>query len=813
MAVADALRDAPARPEAAPACAHCGLPVPAGLREPEGHPWFCCSGCRVAHQVIRDGGLARYYGFAERRPRPVAASGRGFEEFDHPSFHARYVRGAPGGGCETDLYLEGVHCASCVWLLERVPRLVPGMARAELDVERSRVRVAWDGTRTTLSAIARSLDTLGYRPHPFRGVRGESLRRVEDRAMLARIGVAGAIAINVMLAALALYSGWFGGMEREFTRYFRWVSLLVATPAVLYPGSVFFRGAWAALRAGTLHMDLPIAIAIGAGFVRGAVNTITDRGPIYFDGVVTLIFLLLVGRFLQQRAQRAAAHSAELLYALTPATARVVEPGGVRETPVEALLPGMTIEARPGDTLAADGVVSEGISDLDLSLLTGESRPVAVSPGSKVFAGTVNRRATLRVRIAEAGEATRMGRILREVEASAARRAPVVQLADRLAGGFVAAVLALAVVTALVWMRRDPALAVDHAIALLIVTCPCALALATPLALTAAIGRAARAGILIKSGAALERLARPGQLVLDKTGTLTEGRSTLVSWWGPEWVKPMVLALERHASHPVATGFLTAWPAVTAAVAEDVSHTPGGGVTGRCDGRDVAVGSPTFVAARLRDGAAGLGLLDDAALTPVWVAVDGTRVARAGFGDPVRPEAARALAALRRAAWRTRILSGDDPAVVAAVGRRLGFDAAGCRGGASPEEKLRIIERASRRGVVVMVGDGVNDAAAIARADVGIGVRGGAEACLAAADVYLAREGLGPLVSLAAGARRTLRVIHRNIAFSLAYNLAGAALAVSGHIDPLIAAVLMPASSLTVVIASWRSRTFDEESA
>jgi Cu2+-exporting ATPase len=810
MSVAEALRGAVSIVPEATTCAHCALPVPAGLIEPDAAEQFCCAGCRTAFQLIHDAGLAQYYRLGERRETPVAASGRSFEEFDHPAFHARYVRGLPGGASEAELYLEGVHCASCVWLVERVPLLLPGMVRAELDVRRALVRVAWDGTCTTLAAIARALDTLGYRPHPFRGVKAEAMRRAEDRAMLARIGVAGAIALNVMLPALALYSGRFSGMEPEYERFFRWVSFLLATPALLFPGRVFFRGAWAALRTRALHMDLPIAIALGAGFLRGAANTVTDRGPIYFDGVVTLIFLLLVGRFLQQRAQRAAGDSAELLYSLSPSSARVVAANGVREVPAEALLPGMVIEVLAGESLAADGEVIEGVSDLDLSLLTGESRPVAVSPGSRVFAGTLNRRAALRVRIDVTGEATRVGRILREVEAGAQRRAPVVQLADRMAGGFVAAVLALAAATALYWMRRDPTAAVDNAIALLIVTCPCALALATPLAITAAIGRAARAGILIKGGDALERLARPGRLVLDKTGTVTAGHSSLVAWDGPAWAKPLVLALERHSTHPVAAGFLDAWPDVTPATARAVAHTAGGGIEGDVEGRRVVAGSPAFVRARLRGDGAFPSSIDADALTPVLIAVDGAVVASAGFGDPVRPEAAGALAALRARGWRLRLLSGDAPAVVAAVGRRLGFAASECRGGASPEEKLRIIEDESHAGPVVMVGDGVNDAAAIARADVGVGVRGGAEACLAAADVFLARPGLDGLVALTAGARRTLGVIHRNIAFSLAYNILGATLAVTGLINPLIAAVLMPASSLTVMLASWRSRTFDE---
>ena len=791
------------------ACAHCGLPVPAGLIERGTARQFCCHGCRAAFEILHESGLDAFYGLPERRLAAVRPTGRSFAEFDHESFHGLYLKRRPDGLLETDLYVEGVHCASCVWLIERVPLTLPGMVQAELNVPRSLVHVTWDGARVPLSAIARSLDRLGYRPHPFRGVRAEAMRRLEDRAMILRIGISGAIAGNVMLLALALYAGWFTGMELPYERYFRWVSLALTVPAVFGPGWLFFRGALAALRTRTAHMDLPIALALAAGFVRGAVNTVaTVHGPIYFDGVTMLIFLLLVGRFLQQRAQRAATDSAELLAALAPSTARVKAGDAVREIPAVALLPGMVLEVRPGDTVAADGTVLEGISELDLSLLTGESRPVTVEPGGRVFAGTVNRRAVLAVRVEEAGETTRLGRILQEVEAGSLRRAPVVRLADRLAGRFVGLVLLASLATLLVWLRVDRGRALDNAIALLIVTCPCALALATPLAVTVAVGRAARAGILIKGGDALETLGRPARLVLDKTGTVTEGRTTLVFWDGPEEVKPWVAALERHSTHPVATGFLEAWPGLAVPEAENVAHTIGGGVEGDVDGHRVVVGSPGFVNTRA-GGPRAEAAPEDPALTPVWVAVDGVRAARAAFGDPVRPDAAGALAELRRRGWRPELLSGDDPRVTRAVGEALGFTIGECRGGASPEEKRAHVAEAARQGPTVMVGDGVNDAAAIAAATVGIGVHGGAEACLSTADVFLTRPGLAPLVTLVEGAERTLRLIRLNIAFSLLYNAVAAVLAVAGLISPLIAAVLMPVSSLTVILASWLGRTFE----
>jgi Cu2+-exporting ATPase len=816
-----AARDAITRDPAASdvACTHCTLPVPAALVRADAERQFCCTGCETAYTLLHAHGLDQFYAFPERREARVARTGRSYEEFDHPAFAALHVKPAADGLSRVELYLEGIHCASCVWLVERVPLLVPGVVRAELDVRRSRAVVEWDPAATPLSAVARTLDTLGYPPHPFRGVARDAVRRAEDRRLLVRIGVAGAIAGNVMLFALALYSGEVAWMDPAHTRFFRWLSMGLTLPTLAWPGRVFFTGAIAALRTRTLHMDLPIAIALAAGFVRGAINTITDTGPIYFDGLAILTFALLVGRFLQQRGQRLATDSAELLYALTPATARVIDADGTaRDVPAEAVLPGMVLDVRAGETFAADGTLASPHTTVNAALLTGESRPAEVVEGDAVYAGTLNVSAPVRVRVTEAGETSRVARLLQQVETSSDRRAPVVLAANRLAGVFVAVVLTVAAITWGVKTAKGSASSLDDVIALLVVTCPCALALATPLAVTVAVGRAAHGGVLVKGGDALEQLAKPGVLVLDKTGTLTEGRHALVTWAGDVAVQPLVHALEVGSSHPLADGFRRAWadapwtatplPPVT-----EARHVTGGGLGGTVAGHDVLVGSPAFVrahATRGRDDVEGAIAALDTAITPVLVAVDGVIVAVAGFGDRIRDDAADALAALRALGWRTVMASGDTPGVAQQVGATLGFEPADVHGAMSPEGKLALVTSLAQGGAkVVMVGDGVNDAAAIAAAHVGVGVHGGAEACLATADVFLARPGLTPLRELIEGAERTVRVIRRNFAFSLGYNAIGASLAVAGVLTPLIAAILMPLSSLTVVIASWRGRTFE----
>ena len=797
-------------------CTHCGLPALDDGRI-EG-PIFCCGACATAYAMINAHGLGAYHRFPERRGAAVRPSGRAFSDFDHEAFTARYVHTDDDGRSHVELALEGVHCASCVWLIERVPLLVRGVVRAELDVRQARASVSWDPIATRLSEIAQTLDALGYTPHPYRGGERAAMRKRDDRAMLVRIGVAGAIATNVMLAALALYAGEFNAMDRGSLQLFRWLSLALTIPALVWPGRVFFTGAWAALRAGTVHMDVPIALALGAAATRGAINTVTGSGPVYFDGVCALVFLLLVGRFLQARGQRAATDATEQLFALTPATARVIQPDGATlDVPADAVAIGTLISVHAGETIPVDGEVVLGESRLNRAILTGESEDVRVQAGDTVYAGTLNRSAELRVSVTASGDDSRIARILAQVDESARRRAPVVLLADRLASRVVAVVLVLAVVTFALWLRRDPAAAWDHTIALLIVTCPCALALATPLAMSAAVGRAARMGIYVKGGDTLESLSRPGTLVLDKTGTLTVGETQLVSWTGEDSLKPIVLALEAASTHPIAAGFRRAWCDVHAQESVNVMHTLGDGITGVVTGRQVVVGSPRFIATQLPH--AVWPTLPSDGNTPVIIAIDGRVVARAGFGDAIRPDALASLTTLRARGWKTMLLSGDAQAVSARVGAALGFAPDEIIGESSPEEKaarVRSLVLATGGGrtppCVAMVGDGVNDAAAIAAATVGIGVHGGAEASLATADVAMTRDGLGALVALTDGATRAMHVIRCNIIWAVCYNALGVVLAMTGHITPLVAAIMMPVSSLTVVLGSWFGKTFSVES-
>jgi Cu2+-exporting ATPase len=743
-----------------------------------------------------------------------AASSTDPSPLDDPAFLKNHATEDEAGVTRIELAIRGMHCAACVWRVEALPERLGGVYESRVNFRRGRLRLAFDRTRVSLGDVANHLARMGYEVGPV-SASATAARLAEDHAAMIRMAVAGACAGNAMLLAFALYAGLFDGMQPLYREAFRWGSLLVTGVALLWPGMVFFRTAWAGLRTGSVNLDAPIALALMAGGVWSAFSTIKGRGEVYFDSVSVLIFALLVGRFIQQRQQRWAADSVELLFSLTPRTARrVVGAGGderVERVSASAIEPGDLVEVGPGESFPVDGTIVVGRTAVDTSLLTGESLPRTCAAGDPVYAGAVNVSATVRCRVTASGSATRVAKLMALVEEASGRKAPIVRFADKVGGIFLTGMMLLAVATFVIWIGHGVHVAMEHAVSLLVVTCPCALGLATPLAFTLAIGRAAGLNILIKGGDVVQHLAAGGTIYLDKTGTLTHGRMSLVHWRGPDTLLALVAAAERDASHPVGRALASCASGLPPARSLDsVTTLPGEGLVAVTGASRVAVGSLRL--ARRMARTMDAELLAAAAewagegLTPVYVVLDGELCGVAAVGDQVRVEAPSVILALERRGWACRILSGDDERAVAHVAKACGV--AWSRGGASPEEKMAIVKEAASRGNTVMVGDGVNDAGALAAAHVGVSVHGGAEASLAAADVYLATPGLSPLFTLVDGCGRTLRVIRWTLAASSAYNVAAAAVAMSGHMHPIMAALVMPLSSLTAVSICVGSRFF-----
>lgn len=813
-------------------CAHCGLPSPPPAHP--GDPAFCCNGCLGAYQLIRNWGLEDYYALRDRLSAGTTAtdlavtpSDTAWEDLDDPNLLGESIPRDVGAGLVASACsIRGLHCGACAWLIERSAPLVPGWHSARVRMNDHSVELVYDPRQTRLSEIAKWLSRLGYRIGPLAADARAQAGREENRRLLTRIAIAAFCATNAMWIAVALYAGHFSGIAVGHANLLRLAGSLLGVIAVFGPGGLFLRGAWASLRTRTPHMDLPLALALVVGAVAGLLGAVTGTGEVFFDSITMLVFLLLVGRWVQFRQQRRAAQSVHLLMRISPRTAQRVESdGSLRKIPAEELVAGDRIRVGAGQSVAADGVVIAGRSSLDRSLLTGESLPVEIGPGDPIEAGTANLQAPIEVRVETSGDATRIGRLMQLVEDAAETKAPIVQLADRIGGWFVVTVICLATITVAIWWSRGSSQAITHAVALLIVACPCALALATPLALAVGIGRAARRRILIRGADVIERLATAGTVWFDKTGTLTDGQLRVVGWPGDAGSLRLITILERSSSHPVARaivesaiarGLIERSAEQLPAIEPDpfsVDQQTGGGIAGIIQGTRVAVGNARYLRS--------LGLVASPAVqtesdrlaasgvSPILYSIGSGPVGVFGVSDGLRPDALAVVESLRRLGWRIGILSGDHHACVARVADRLGIPAEFALGGLSPEAKLQKIRETP--GSVVMVGDGVNDAAALAAAGVGVAIRGGAETSLEAAPVFLADGSLSRLPELMLATRRTVRLIRRTFAVSLTYNSIAILLAMAGRVSPLTAALIMPASSLTVLAMILATATFSED--
>ncbi len=817
-------------------CTHCTLPVPAvEVRAGEAEQ-FCCHGCRAVYASIHECGLEGYYQLREklteqdvqrthaedeRDARPAQVSGRGFESFDEAAFLERHARRGVDGRATAEFRIDGIRCGACVWLLEAMPRIVRGVESVRIDSARGTVRLAWNPNRVRLSQVARRFDTLGYQLIAFADPAAVERERAANRAWLVRIGVSGAIASNAMAVAFALYGGLFSEMAPAYRLFFQWMSVSLALVSLVFPGRIFLANALASIRTRTPHMDLPVAFGLVAAVGAGLVATMRGTGSIYCESASMLIFLLLVGRFVQYGRQRKAREQVELLLAIVPSIARRLGADGVaREVSIDTLHPGDRVEVTAGETCPADGRLRSVTAHVDMSHLTGESAPVRVERGDAVYAGSRFIRGPVEIEVIVAGAETRAARLLELVRDASLRRAPIEEIANRMAGWFlVSVILSAAVTLAWWWPTLGGEQAIERAIAMLVVTCPCALGLATPLAVVAGLGKGARRGVLVKGGDVLERAAKPGTLVLDKTGTVTEARSKVIRSDGSSKALAFAAALEVHSTHPLAFAIARAFEAVESGAspwdgkAVDVHETPGLGIEGRITGKFVRVGSMRLMDAR------GVVVADRfrviasqyaaEGLAPVLVSVQGRVEAIIGIGDPIRTDAAETVALLKARGWRVMLASGDDAVVAAGVGRAIGLAGGDIAGGLSPEEKLEFVRRADLARPVVMVGDGVNDLAALAAADVGVAVRNGAQASHHVADVCLAASGMRPLARFLEGARSSMGAIRTNLVVSVAYNALGGVLAFAGLVNPLVAAILMPLSGLTVLVLALKLPSFE----
>ncbi|WP_051080514.1 heavy metal translocating P-type ATPase [Thioalkalivibrio sp. ALJT] len=803
------------------ACFHCGLPVPPSAHYPvafEGRERAtCCAGCQAVATAIIEHGLGSYY---HHRPVAPGVAGaplipeelRELELFDNPAVQQQFVTDAPASDAprrEAALMLEGITCAACVWLNERHVQNLPGVLEFSVNYSTHRARLVWDPEHIRLSDVLRAIRDIGYHAHPYDpGTREQALARERGLA-LRRIAVAALGMMQVMMLAVALWLGADDVEHEDLMQFMRWVAAILTTPVVLYSAIPFYQSAWRDLRQRRLGMDVPVSLAIVATYAASLYAVIIGTGEhVYFESVVMFVFFLLVSRYLELIARRHAGQAIDRLDRLVPAIAhRRGTDGGFESVPVAELAPGDHVQVRPGESIPADGVVVEGRSAVNQALLTGEPEPQLTTPGSDVVGGTVNVDSPLTVEIRRVGAETTLAEIQRLLDRAQSEKPRIARLAEKGTGWFVGAVLLLTALAGLVWYAWiDPERALWVMVAMLVATCPCALALATPVALTATTGTLSRLGLLVTRGRALEALTRVDTVCLDKTGTLTEGQPRLVARTdlvpppdGEDWVD-WAGALEAYSEHPLARAFVGEREAQLQA--DGVINVPGHGLSGRIRGLEVAIGGPAMLA---DEPPPATPPAEHSLASPVWLQVDGRVVSCFWLADTPRTDVDALLGGLRARGLEVVLLTGDRPEAARAFADRLAIGRA--LGGLSPEGKLAEVRRLQQAGHrVLMVGDGVNDAPVLAGADVSLALGGGTQLAQTQADLVLMSDRLEHMLEALQQARRTERIIRQNITWAIGYNAVALPVAAAGLLTPWLAALGMSLSSLLVVGNALRLR-------
>ena len=786
----------PAMPNApASTCYHCGeaLPRDAVLAPLAGaERAFCCTGCAAAAEWIAAASLDDYYRLRQVAAARVGEAATDYGAWDRDDVLAEHSRAVPEGR-EITLLTDGMRCAACAWLIDRALTREAGVREVAANAVTGRIRIVWDVARTPLSTLLGRLAALGYRPSLATGETRERERRRERNRWLLRLGVAGLGAMQAMMFAEALYLDTAGEMPLPTRDFFRWITFMVSSPVVFYSGWPFIVGMWHELRARRLGMDTLVAGSTLLAYFASLLETVRGGVHVWYDAAVMFVFLLLTARMLEQRARGIASAQVDALARARPALATRERADGVREeVPLSALRAGDVVAVAVGDAVPADGLLLDVEGAFDESLLTGESVPVAKRSDDEILAGSLCRERSARLRVTRTGSDTRLSQLTRLVQRAQEQRPPIALFADRISGAFVTLLLLAAALVYAWWRMHEPARAFEVALAVLVVSCPCALSLAVPAALASVHGALAKLGILALRPEALDVLARADRVVFDKTGTLTDRQPVragvaVFGGMGEDDVLRIAAALERDSGHPLAAAFADV---ADVPPVQGLSSVPGQGLRGVVDGRAWCLGRASFAAGEPDDDA-------------VWLGDGHAPAARFTLREAMRADAPEALAALRALGLGVSVCSGDGAVPVQRLADALGVTDAHAR--QSPEDKLGFVRGRQAAGeVVAMVGDGLNDAPVLAGANVSLALADGAALAQRAADFVVTGSALVRVPQAIALARRTRRIIRQNLAWALGYNVVALPLAASGVVTPWIAAIGMAASSLLVTLNALR---------
>ena len=790
-------------------CFHCALPVPANCKltvtfEDKRRP-VCCPGCKAVAELIRDTGMTRYYDLREMpdpgvgRPPEDAAEWGVFDNADMlDAFTDR-----DGDMREATIYVGGMYCSACSWLIETTLGKQPGIASAEVNPITHRLRLRFPDKGARLSGHLAMLANLGYQPQPLSPESTTRPEVTEQRTALKRLLVASLGMMQVMMFAVGLYAMDFQGVDPDMQHFLRLVSLFVTTPVVFYAARPFFTSAWRGVIGRKPGMDLPVSIAVSAAYVASIYATFT-RGPaVWFDSVTMFVFFLTLGRFLEMRARHRSIDRSAALSSLLPNTATRIDGDTHTVVPVSQLTANDSVLIRAGEPIPADGVLLSGTTSVDEALLTGEARPQPKTTGDELSAGSINLDGMIEMTVTKTGGDTTLGTISRLSERARYARPAFVTLADKIASYIVIALLFVAAAVATTWYFIDPDRVFVITLSVLVVTCPCALALATPAAFAAAGSRLSQLRLLVTNGNAIESLSRATLAMFDKTGTLTMGMPSIAAVFvidnafTEKECRLMAAALETASTHPLARAFALQ-DSLPAVASPDI--VIGQGVRGVIDGREWRIGNAAFVG--------GGAAVDDSTATHVFLGVDGNAVAWFEIEDELRPDALQTLESLRNLGLATSLVSGDNRIAVENIARELAISDAHHE--CTPEDKLTVIEKAQERGeCVVMIGDGINDAPVLAGADTSVAPAHGALLAQTSADIIMLGDSLAPLTTAIEMSRKTMRIVRQNLVWAIVYNALALPLAAMGFVPPWLAAIGMSVSSLVVVLNALRLNRFE----
>ncbi|RLT93447.1 heavy metal translocating P-type ATPase [Ketobacter sp.] len=793
-------------------CFHCGLPVTPEGNYPvtilgQARP-MCCPGCQSVAQTIVDIGMESYYQHRQQCPpgsSPAADLVPDFldslNSWDDPGLQENFVHSLPQGSKEITLLISGITCAACVWLLEKHLRDQAGIAQCHINMSSNLALVSWDPEQTSLSTIIKAIAHVGYKAEPYTPVQQEAIIKRENKQALLRIGVAGLGAMQVMTYAVSLYMGAFEGIEPAHQQFLRWVSALVTTPVFFYAGLPFLQGAMRSLRNRHLSMDVPVAIALTFAYFSSVWATISNGPEVYFDSVCMFVFFLLVGRYLELRARhRSQSTSIRLSHSQLQTARKLDHEDSPLLVPADKLVPGDRVLVKAGEIIPGDGHILQGTGSVNESMLTGEQLPISKQVGDPVTGGTLNVEQPITVEISTLPGESTLSTLKRLLQRAEAEKPATFVLADRIASKFVLAVLITSICVYTYWWFHAPEDAFWIMLSVLVVTCPCALSLATPTAITAATARLSQMGFLATRAHTIEGLRHITDVVFDKTGTLTLGEFQLaetVPMPGEhsDTLLALAAALEQISEHPIARAFhgFKAHPDV-----KGRQIAANQGVEGQLAERTLRIGKPAYATP------AGVTATPPAPCGQ-WIALaDQVRIL--GWfrvEDQLRADADTLVQHLQASGKRCHVLSGDSSGHAEEVASLLGVDAV--VGNATPQDKLIYIRTLQDNGAkVLMLGDGLNDAPVLAGADVSIAVAGASDLAQVAADGILLSQSLQPLQGILQLVEKTYGIIRQNLAWALLYNLIALPMAAAGFIPPWASALGMSASSLLVVLNALR---------